>query len=89
MELRTVRRGLTALAIAATLGLAGAHPAAAAEHGWLEQGLRWLSGLWSTNEPQPAGKGLSIWALDSVVERGYGMDPNGSEDEPDDPDAGQ
>ncbi len=88
MELRTVRRGLVALAIAATLGLAGAHPAAAAEHGWLEQGLRWFSELWSTKEPQPRGEGLlSIWA--STVERGLGMDPNGSEDDPDNPGDGQ
>lgn len=81
MELRTVRRGLAALAIAAVLGLAGAYPAGAAELGWLERGLSWLSGLWiaedTAAESRP-GEGLfSIWALDET-EKGYGADPNGT-----------
>ena len=80
MEIRTVRRGLVALAIASTLGLAGAGPAAAEERGWLEQGLRWLAGFWSVEEAgQPGGSGgelTTIWMMDSV-DRGYGLDPNG------------
>ena len=80
MQIRTVRRGLVALAIASTLGLAGAYPAAAEERGWLEQGLHWLAGLWSpeetTGQPGGSGGGLAIWTLDSV-DKGYGMDPNG------------
>ncbi len=71
MELRIVRRGAAALAIAATLGLAGAQPAAAAEHEWFAQGLRWLSELWS-----PGPELISIWAQETI-EQGYGMDPNG------------
>jgi hypothetical protein len=80
MELRTVRRGLAALAIAAVLGIAGAYPAGAAELGWLERGLSWLSGLWiaegAAAEPRP-GNLLSIWAVEDV-EKGYGADPNGT-----------
>lgn len=80
MEIRTVRRGLVALAIASTLGLAGAGPAAAEERGWLEQGLHWLAGLWPVGDSgQPGGSGgglTAIWMMDSV-ERGYGIDPNG------------
>ena len=78
MELRTVRRGLAALAIASTLGIAGAYPAAAAEEpGWFAQGLHWLADLWSTDNAQPGGgEPSAIWALDSI-DKGYGMDPNG------------
>lgn len=83
MEIRTVRRGLAALAIAVALGLAGAYPAAAAEPGWFERSLSWLSGLWSAEDgaakaAQPRGEGLlSIWASDEM-NRAIGMDPNGS-----------
>ena len=82
MELRTVRRGLAALAIAAFLGLAGAHPAGAAELGWLERGLSWLSGLWiaedTAAESRPGGGLLSmIWSQEET-EKGYGADPNGT-----------
>jgi len=80
MEIRTVRHGLAALAIAIILGLAGAGPASAAGPGWLEQSLRWLADLWSADEAQAGGGGepLSIWELE-IVDRGYGMDPNGGE----------
>lgn len=82
MELRTVRRALAALAIAATLGLAGAAPAAAAEPEWLERSLVWLSGLWAAEDAaakaRPDGGSLILaWAAD-MVDRGLGMDPNGS-----------
>jgi len=77
MEIRTVRHGLAALAIATTLGLAGAGPAAAQEPGWIEQGLRWLADLWSADEAQAGGgEPLAIWELE-IIDRGYGMDPNG------------
>lgn len=82
MEIRTVRRGLASLAIAVALGLAGAYPAAAAELGWFERSLIWLSGLWGAEDAsakaQPGGEGLrSIWASDDM-HRAIGMDPNGS-----------
>jgi len=80
MELRTVRRGFAALAIATVLGLAGAHPAAAAETGPLERSLHWLSGLWSAEDAAaPAGSlldDLVAWAMDESVEKGLGLDPN-------------
>jgi len=81
MQIRTVRRGFAALAIAATLGLAGAYPAAAAEPGWFERGLSWLSGLWSADDvAAPRAEGLtSMRALEEVVDKGYGVDPNGSQ----------
>lgn len=82
MKIRTVRRALAALAIAVVLGLAGAYPAAAAEPGWFERGLIWLSGLWAGEDAaakaETDGEGLlSFWALSSEVERGLGIDPNG------------
>lgn len=82
MELRTVRRGLVTLAIAGTLGLAGAGPAAAAERGWFERGLTWLSGLWTVEDAgakaRPDGGVLSmIAAAMSSTEKGMGLDPNG------------
>ncbi len=81
MELRTVRRGFAALAIAAILGLAGAHPAAAEEPGLFERSLRWLSGLWAAGSAAPNGpedRGLmSIWVTETV-EKGMGVDPNGN-----------
>jgi hypothetical protein len=80
MELRTVRRGLVTLAIAAILGLAGAYPAAAAEQGWFERSLSWLSELWAADEPAasaPVDGGLfAIWVTEAV-EKGMGLDPNG------------
>ena len=84
MELRTVRRGFAALAIATLLGLAGAHPAAAAELGLLERGLHWLSGLWpaeawsAEDVAAPAGPldDLFAWFMDESVEKGFGLDPN-------------
>ena len=88
MEIRTVRRGLAALAIASTLGLAGAYPAAAEEPGWFEQGLHWLADLWSTDKAPGSGEPSAIWALDSV-DKGYGMDPNGGVAQGDPPPAGQ
>lgn len=81
MVIRTVRRGLAALAIAAVLGFAGVSPAGAAELDWLERSLSWLSGLWIAEDAgadSRPGEGLfSIWALDEV-EKGYGADPNGT-----------
>lgn len=79
MELRTVRRGLVVVTATALLGLAGASPASAAEPGWLEQGLRWLTGFWATEssaaKARPDG-GLVTWAM-STTEKGMGLDPNG------------
>jgi hypothetical protein len=82
MELRTVRRGLVALAVAATLGLAGAYPAAAAELGWFERSVSWLAGLWAADEPaaraQSDDGGLfSLWTSTSTADKGMGLDPNG------------
>jgi hypothetical protein len=80
MELRTVRRGFATLAITAALGLAGASPASAGELGWIEEGLHWLSGLWTAEavaEDRSGGEGLfSIWMMEET-EKGVGVDPNG------------
>jgi hypothetical protein len=80
MGLRTVRRGCTALAFAALLGLVGANPAAAEELGWLERGLLWFSGLWATEDAgamaHPGDGPRAIWAA-SEVDKGAGLDPNG------------
>ena len=93
MELRTVRRGFAALAIATVLGLAGAYPAAAAEPGLLERGLHWLSGLWSAEDAAaPAGSlldNLFAWALEESVEKGGGVDPNGGHQPGDKPPTGE
>jgi len=80
MGLRTVRRGCTALAFAALLGLVGANPAAAEELGWLERGLLWFSGLWSAEDAgamvQAGEEPHASWAMDSM-DKGAGLDPNG------------
>ena len=81
MELRTVRRGFATLAIAATLGLAGAYPAAAAEQGWFERSLSWLSGLWAADDAESRAQAedglIAIWTA-STADKGMGLDPNGS-----------
>lgn len=87
MELRTVRRGFSTLAIAALLGLGGAYPAAAEELGWLDRGLGWLAGLW-------AGEETGGWdgeGLIPIMTKGMGVDPNGGPEpgeEPPPPDCG-
>jgi hypothetical protein len=48
MHRRSVRRGLSVLALAAVLAFAGVRPAAAQEAGIFEHGLRWLASLWGT-----------------------------------------
>lgn len=79
MNRRTVRRGVAALAFAALLGLAGAHPAAAEEIELFERSLRWLSGLWgaqgAAEQASPWEGLLSIWGEET--DKGPGMDPNG------------
>lgn len=82
MGLRTVRRGCAALAFAALLGLAGAHPAAAEDLGWLERGLLWFSGLWAAEDAgakaQAGDEPRTIWAAsDMDADKGAGLDPNG------------
>lgn len=78
MELRTVRRGVAALATAAILGLAGASPVAAQELGWLERGMLWVAGLWGAEDAgTPAVPEVNaIW---TVMDKGAGLDPNGGE----------
>jgi hypothetical protein len=77
MEQRNAHRGLAALALAATLGLAGAHPAAA-DQGFFEKSLRWLAGWWGSEEVTEAREGglTAIWAGDNV-DKSLGIDPNG------------
>lgn len=77
MEPRNAHRGLAALALAATLGLAGANPAAADE-GFFERSLRWLAGWWGSEEVAETREGglTAIWAGDSA-DKSLGIDPNG------------
>lgn len=82
MELRTVRRGVAALATAAILGFTGANPAAAAELGWFERGLLWVSGLWAAEDAGAVPEEPhAAWALDEI-EKGMGLDPNGGDTPP-------
>lgn len=78
MEQRNARRGLAALALAATLGVAGAHPAAA-DQGFFEKGLHWLMGLWGSEDVTDAREsGLTAtWAGDHI-DKSLGIDPNGN-----------
>lgn len=78
MQQRNARRGLAALALAATLGLAGAHPAAA-DQGFFERGLHWLMGLWGSGEVTETREGglTAIWAGDHI-DKSLGIDPNGN-----------
>ena len=80
---RTVQRGIVALAIAASLSVAGARPAAAMDLGLVRQ----LSNLWSlvTGGPshaphQTAGKPATrkTSSSDPTPDRGWGIDPNGN-----------
>lgn len=80
---RTVHRGIVALAIVTSLSVAGARPAAAMDLGLMHQ----LSNLWSfvTGVPSPAphptaGKPVTRKTTTSqpTVDRGWGIDPNGS-----------
>lgn len=77
MEQRNAHRGLAALALAATLGLAGAHPAAA-DQGILEKSLHWLAGWWGSEEVTEAREGglTAIWSGESA-DKSLGIDPNG------------
>lgn len=62
-----VRRGIVIAALAVCLGVAGAPPAAAAEPGFIEQSVQWLSGLLADSLRE---------ALD-LLDQGAGLDPNG------------
>lgn len=77
MVQRNARRGFAALALAATLGIAGAHPAAA-DPGFFERGLLWLAGLWGGEVAAERADGglLAIWA-GSQADKSLGIDPNG------------
>ena len=81
---RTIQRGIVALAIVATLSVAGAPPAAAMDLGLVHQ----LSHLWSffLGGPSPAphhprgttsGKPTQRKSSDTS-EGGWGIDPNGN-----------
>jgi hypothetical protein len=82
MELRTVRRGVAALATAAILGIAGASPAAAQDFGWLEKGLSWVAGLWAGDGAAAAPEAAHTVAYGVMVEKGAGLDPNGGSTPP-------
>jgi len=91
MRKRIVHRGITVLALTATLALAGAHAAGAQELGIFERGLRWLSDLWSLPTAQHQGTGNSAQPQtqstsgtapapgQTIVpgDKGLGVDPNG------------
>src|SRR5882672_3612062 len=86
MQHRTLHRGIVALAIATSLSVAGAHPAAAANLGLLDR----LAGLWSfvTGVPSPVSHAVVRRSNDGAAaksttappppDRGWGIDPNGS-----------
>jgi|GEM_PF-4191678 len=90
MSKRIVRRGITVLALTATLAVAGAHPAAAQDLGLFERGMRWLTSLWEMPVAQQQKPGNSAQAQTApngstdptgkVVpgDKGLGVDPNGS-----------
>ena len=81
---RTVQRGALALAIAASLSVAGARPAAAMDLGLMHQ----ISSLWSffIGAPSPAahqtaapsGKPVHRKSTSTTTDRGWGIDPNGN-----------
>ena len=82
---RTVQRGALALAIAASLSVAGARPAAAMDLGLVHQ----LSRLWSlvTGDLSPTPHrapshstkpGKATTAPPDSADRGWGIDPNGN-----------
>ncbi|HEX3529759.1 MAG TPA: hypothetical protein VH988_22090 [Thermoanaerobaculia bacterium] len=92
MRKRIVHRGITVLALTATLALAGAHAAGAQDLGLLERGLRWLSDFWSlpmaphqgtTAQPQAqqqSTSGSTAPAPGQTIvpgDKGLGVDPNG------------
>ena len=91
MRKQIVRRGMTVLALTATLALAGAHPAAAQDLGLFERGMRWLTSLWDLPVTQQQRAGDSPRAAvqktsnptDPVTgkgvpgDKGLGVDPNG------------
>ena len=92
MRKRIVHRGITVMALTATLALAGAYPAAAQDLGIFERGLRWLSSLWEMPVAQQPAAGNSAQTRaaahtgsgtadpsGTVVpdDKGLGVDPNG------------
>ena len=89
MRKQNVHRGITVLALTATLALAGAHSAGAQELGIFARGLRWLTTLWSLPVAQHQGTGNTAQTQSTsgtgqapgqtIVpgEKGLGVDPNG------------
>jgi hypothetical protein len=92
MRKRIVHRGITVLALTATLALAGAHAAGAQDLGLFERGLRWLSDLWSLPVAQHQEAGSTAQAQQQSTsaspapgpsqtivpgDKGLGVDPNG------------
>lgn len=71
MQGRAVRRGIAVVVLAASLGIAGAPPAAAAEPGLIGQSLGWLSGLLDSLSLS------SVWEALDLTDQGAGLDPNG------------
>lgn len=92
MRKRIVHRGITVLALTATLALAGAHAAGAQDLGLFQKGLQWLSDFFRLPAAQAAGhNGQSQPAMQSTSsgtapapgqtivpgDKGLGVDPNG------------
>jgi len=92
MRKRIVHRGITVLALTATLALAGAHAAGAQDLGLFQRGLNWLSNFWSLPMAQHQGTGSSAQSQaqqstsgtgqspgQTIVpgDKGLGVDPNG------------
>jgi hypothetical protein len=90
MQRRTVQRGIVALAIVTSLSVAGSRPAAAANLGLLNR----LDQIWSivTGSPSPAAPRATSRPSrlpgkstppPPTIDRGWGIDPNGSRLAPD------
>src|ERR1700681_1037708 len=89
MSRRTARRGVASLALVLTLILVGAQPAAAADRTFMDRFASfWGEVINTVPGAHAAVSTLTGWFSKSVTDpqpttdRGYGMDPHGSEPTP-------
>lgn len=81
MQRRTTHRGITVLALAGALALAGVRPAAAGQAGIFGRGMHWLAVLWGAPQragaPAASGSFQAFWDAILQTDKGLGVDPNG------------